>query len=187
MLSMNNLKTGSVFKYEAEPYIVIQSSHVHMGRGGSTLRVKMRNLVNGKVLERTFKPGDKIEEAQIETKRANFLYSDASQAYFMIDDDYDQVALSKDEVGDRLRFLKEGAQADIIFFDGRPVGVEVPKKVKLRVVLSPEAVRGNTASGNVTKTVALETGLEIPVPLFIREGDYLVINTDSGEYVERTS
>lgn len=187
MLSMNDLKTGSVFKYEAEPYVVIQSSHVHMGRGGSTLRVKMRNLVNGKVLERTFKPGEKIEEAQVETRRANFLYADKSQAYFMIEDDYDQVALSKDEVGDRLKFLKEGTQADIIFFEGSPVGVEVPKKVKLIVVLSPEAVRGNTASGNVTKIVALETGLEIPAPMFIREGDCLVINTDTGEYVERTN
>lgn len=184
---MNDLKIGSVFKYEAEPYIVIQSSHVHMGRGGSTLRVKMKNFVNGKVFERTFKPGEKIEEARIETRRANFLYSDASKAHFMIEDDYDQVNLSKDEVGDRLRFLKEGAQADIIFFEGSPVGVEVPKKVKLKVVLSPGAVRGNTASGNVTKIVALETGLEIPVPLFIREGDSLVINTDTGEYVERTS
>lgn len=187
MLSMNDLKTGSVFKYGAEPYIIIQFSHVHMGRGGSTLRVKMRNLVNGKVLERTFKPGDKIEEAQIETKRSNFLYSDKFQAYFMIEDDYDQVGLEVDEAGDRLKYLKEGAQADIVFFEDSPVGVEVPKKVKLRVVSSPEAVRGNTASGNVTKIVRLETGLEIPVPLFIREGDSLVINTDTGEYVERAS
>jgi len=184
---MNELKCGTVFKYEGEPFVVIHAVHSHMGRGGATSRIKMRNLINGRVLERGYKPGDKIEEADISRRKASFLYTGGDDVYFMDDVSYDQFSFSTDVVGEHVHYLKEGSKVDILFFEDRAVSVELPKKVTLKIASAPGAVKGNTASGNVTKLVTLETGLELGVPMFIREGEDIVVNTETGEYVERVN
>jgi len=186
MLDMNDLKIGVTFKFNQEPYIVIKAAHLKMGRGSAVLQAKIKNLQTGATLERNFKPADKFEEADLEKKRADFLYTDKDKIYFM-DDNYEQFFVDYELVKTQLNFLKESTSVNVLFFEGKAIGVELPPKVELKVTQAPPAVRGDTAQGSVTKTVSLETGAQINVPLFIKEGDIIRINTESGEYVERVN
>jgi elongation factor P len=157
-----------------------------MGRGGAVLKIKCRNLINGSILEKTYQGTEKAEEAETETKKANFMYKDKDQAYFMDNESYEQFDLPLEEIGESAMFLKDGTDVDVLYFEGKPVSVSLPIKVDLKVVSAPPGVKGNSA-GNVTKQVELETGAKINVPMFINEGDIIRINTDSGEYVERAN
>ena len=177
---------GRVIKLNGEPYIIIKTDHHKMGRGGAVLKIKCRNLINGNVLERTYQGTEKAEEAETETKKANFMYKDKEQAYFMDNDSYEQFDLPLEEIGDAAMFLKDGTDVDVLYFEGKPVSVSLPIKMDLKVVSAPPGVKGNSA-GNVNKQVELETGAKINVPMFINEGDVIRINTDSGEYVERAN
>jgi len=184
MLNLNEIKLGKIIKVGEEPYVVLKADHHKMGRGGAVLKVKLRNLINGSVLDKTFQGNDKAEEAATEKKKTDFLYQDKNEAYLMDNETYEQFSLSLDQLGSRSRFLKDGIKVDVLYFSGKPVVIELPVKVELRVVSAPPGVKGNSA-GNVTKTVELETGAEINVPMFINEGDVIKINTDTEEYVER--
>ncbi len=177
---------GRVIKLNGEPYIIIKTDHHKMGRGGAVLKIKCRNLINGNVLERTYQGTEKAEEAETETKKANFMYKDKEQAYFMDNASYEQFDLPLEEIGDAAMFLKDGTDVDVLYFEGKPVSVSLPIKMDLKVVSAPPGVKGNSA-GNVNKQVELETGAKINVPMFINEGDVIRINTDSGEYVERAN
>lgn len=184
MLNFNEIKTGRVIKIGNDPYIIIKADHHKMGRGGAVLKIKCRNLINGNVLEQTFQGTEKAEEAATETKKANFLYKDKNEAYFMDNSSYEQFGLPLMELGDSIKFLKEGVDVDVLYFENKPVSVSLPIKMDFKVVSAPPGVKGNSA-GNVNKQVEIETGALINAPMFVEEGDTIRINTDTGEYVER--
>ncbi|MCX6799591.1 MAG: elongation factor P [Candidatus Falkowbacteria bacterium] len=184
MLSINEIKLGKILKINNEPFIVIKTDHHKMGRGGAVLKTKLKNLINGNVLEKTFQGNDKADTAQTEKKDANFLYKNEDEAYFMDNTSYEQFSLPLETIGDNHKFLKEGVKVDVLYYNENPVSVSLPVKVDLKVISAPPGVKGNTAS-NVNKTVELETGAEIQAPLFVNEGDTIRINTETGEYVER--
>lgn len=184
MLSLSEIKVGKIIQVNNEPYIVIRTDHHKMGRGGAVLKVKLRNLINGNILDKTFQGNDKAEEASTEKKKANFMYKDENEAYFMDNETYDQFSLPVEQLGEKQKFLKDGTDVDVLYFNNKPVAVDLPVKVELKVVSAPPGVKGNSA-GNVNKVITLETGAEINAPMFINEGDVIRINTDTGEYVER--
>lgn len=183
MLTIGQIKKGQAIVYQGEPYIVIDSAHSKQGRAGAVLRVKIRNLRANNVLEITFQGNDKIDEADLVYRKCQFLYADDNAVYFM-DPNFEQFGLNKDVAEDSLKYLKEGQSVDIAFWQGSPVTLKLPPKVDLLVSEAAPAVRGDTAN-NASKIVKLETGLEISVPMFIKEGDKIRINTESCAYVER--
>lgn len=150
------------------------------------MQTKLRNLKNGKVLEMTFKPGDSVEQADLEKRKASYLYRDPAGIYFMDSETYDQVPIDPTTLGERTQLLQEGMAVDIVFFNNVPISVNLPPKIDLAVTSAPPPVRGDSAS-NVTKSVTLETGITLQVPLFIKEGDIIRINTDTLEYTERVT
>jgi elongation factor P len=186
MLNFNEIKTGKVIKLNSEPFIIIKTDHHKMGRGGAVLKVKCRNLINGNILERTYQGAEKAEEAETETKKANFMYKDKDEAYFMDNTSFEQFNLPLEEVGESVQFLKDGVDVDVLYFESRPVSISLPIKMDFKVVSAPPGVKGNSA-GNVNKQVEIETGAKLNVPMFINEGDVIRINTDTGEYVERAN
>ena len=184
MLGLSEIKVGKIIQVTGEPYLVTRTDHHKMGRGGAVLKTKLRNLITGNVLDKTFQGNDKAEEANTEKKKANYLYKDVEEAHFMENENYEQFSLPVDQIGDKLKFLKDGTDVDVLYFDNKPVAVEPPIKVVLKVTSAPPGVKGNTA-GNVTKQIELETGMLIAAPMFVSEGDLIRVNTDTGEYVER--
>jgi elongation factor P len=186
MLNFNEIKTGRVIKVNSQPFIISKTDHHKMGRGGAVLKIKCRNLINGNILEQTYQGAEKAEEAGTETKPANFLYKDPNEAYFMDNVSFEQFNLPLEEIGEAAKFLKEGVDLDVLYFEGRPVSLSLPIKMEFKVVSAPPSVKGNSA-GNVNKQVEIETGAQINVPLFINEGDIIRVNTDTGEYVERAN
>ncbi|MCX6796733.1 MAG: elongation factor P [Candidatus Falkowbacteria bacterium] len=184
MLSISEIKIGCLLQVNNEPYIVIRADHHKMGRGGAVLKTKLKNLINGSVLEKTYQGNEKAEEAETETKKANFMYKDDSQAFFMDNGSYEQFEINLDQIGSQQKYLKEGIDVDVLYFQGQPVSIQLPIKMEFKVVSAPPGVRGNSA-GSVTKQVEIETGETISAPLFVNEGDIIRLNTDTGEYVER--
>ncbi len=184
MLSLNEIKTGKVLLISNEPHLVIKTHHHKMGRGGAVLKVKMRNLISSNILDRTFQGNEKAEPAQTQTKKANYMYKDDNEAHFMDNDSYEQFSMQVEDIGDKIKFLKDGTDVDVLYFDDRAVSVSLPIKVELKVVVAPPGVKGNSA-GNVTKQIELETGATITAPLFVNEGDVIRVNTDTEEYAER--
>ena len=184
---MNDLKVGKCVVYKNEPYIIQYTQHVQMGRGSAILRTKLKNLISGIVIEDTFKGGDKLDEADLSRKKAQFMYRDGDDFYFMDEETYDQFPLPKDHIGEINNYIKEGQAVDILYYDEKPVLIYLPPKVELKVISAPEGARGNTAQGSVTKPATLETGYECQVPLFVKDGDMIRVNTDTGTYVERVS
>jgi len=180
MLSLNEIKIGTLIKIADEPYAVIKADHHKMGRGGAVLKTKLKNLLNGNVVEKTFQGNDKADE----TNQANYLYKTETEACFMNNESYEQFSLPLEQIGDKLKFLKESMDVDILYFQGQPASLKLPVKISLKVTSSPPGVKGNSA-GNVTKAVQLETGMQINAPMFINEGDMVIVNTDTGEYVSR--
>jgi len=184
MLSLNEIKLGKLIQIASEPYVVIRADHHKMGRGGAVLKTKLRNLINSNVLEKTFQGNDKAEEAETEKRKANFMYKDEAAAFFMDNESYEQFDLPLSDIGEKQKFLKDGTDVDVLYFKDKPVALDLPVKMKFKVISAPPGVRGNSA-GSVTKQVELETGALIAAPLFIDEGEIIVVNTDTGEYVER--
>jgi elongation factor P len=184
MLSLTEIKIGKVLLVNKEPYVVVKADHHKMGRGGAVLKTKLRNVLSGNVMERTFQGSDKAEEAEVEYKKADYLYKDEHNGYFMDTESYEQFELPLEQIEEQLKFLKDGTAIEALYFQGQPMAIKLPIKVELKVTSAPPGVRGNSA-GNVMKTVELETGAEIQVPMFIEAGTVIRINTDSGEYTER--
>jgi len=184
MLSLNELKTGKIILENGAPYVITKTDHHKVARGGAVLKIKLKNLIDGSVLERTYQGNDKAEEADTQTKQANFMYLDENNANFMDNDTYEQFAISLADLGDKQKYLKEGTDVDVLYFDNTPVAINLPVKMEFKVTSAPPGVKGNSA-GNVTKKVTIETGAEVAAPLFINEGDTIRVNTDSGEYAER--
>lgn len=184
MLSLSEIKIGSLVKINDEPYIVIKAEHHKMGRGGAVLKTKLKNLINGNILERTFQGNEKAEEAETETNKANYLYKTEAEAHFMNNETFEQFSLPLEQIGDKIKYLKEGTDVDMLYFQAQPVALKLPVKIGLKVTSAPPGVKGNSV-GNVTKVVELETGVQVSVPMFISEGEMVMVNTDTGEYVGR--
>jgi len=184
MFSMSDLKIGTIIELENEPYVVQFTQHTKMGRGGAVLKTKIKNLISENVLEKTFKSCDKIKEVTLEKSRANFLYKDENNIYLMDNKTYEQFSLPISQVKDKINFLKEGQEMEVLNFNGLPVNIKLPPKIILEVTDAPPGVKGDTAQG-ASKIAVCETGLQISVPLFINQGDKILINTESKEYVER--
>ncbi|HET6206998.1 MAG TPA: elongation factor P [Terracidiphilus sp.] len=178
------IKRKMYFEFENVPYYCLDVEvSTPTARGGQTLvRLKMRNLLTRAVFDKTFKAGDKFREPDLETVEASYLYSDSDGSYFLDQSSYETLTLSSDKLGDALDFLVEGAIIQLDKFNGNPIGVQLPAQVELTVEYTEPGVRGDTASGGVTKAARLETGLEIKVPFFVKTGEKVKVNTETREF-----
>ncbi len=183
-LGVTDLKKGQVFQLDGTPYRVIEYAQKVMGRGGSIVNVKIKSLIDGKVLDKTFKGNESIEPADITTKSVQYLYSDGQKFYFMDEATYEQFELSATDMSGKTGFMKEGDLVQAQLFDGRVFNIELPKNVPLKVTYTEDAVKGDTSS-SITKTAQLETGVTIKVPAFIKTGDLVSVDTLTGAYRER--
>ena len=184
MVSAGDFRNGVTFEMDGNVYQIIEFQHVKPGKGAAFVRAKIRNVIAGSVVERTFNPNDKYPTAYIERKEMSFSYSDGDLFYFMDPESYELVPVNKDDVGDNLKFVKEEMVCKSLSYKGKIFGIEPPTFVELQVTETEPGFKGNTAT-NATKPAKLETGAEIRVPLFINEGDMIRIDTRTGEYMER--
>lgn len=169
-----------------EPFVIVDFQHVKPGKGGAFVRTKMKSLISGNVLDKTFRSGEKVDVPDLEEKKMSFLYRDDSGFCFMDTQTYDQMMLKEDQIGDAIGYLKENIEVDLLFHNGTPIGIDLPMFLELEVVETDPGVRGNTASGG-SKPAKLETGIIVSVPLFLNEGDKVKVDTRTGEYIERVS
>ena len=179
-----DIRKGVTFLYEGKIMTIVEFQHVKPGKGAAFVRTKMKNVVDGRTLENTFNPTDKLELAHIETKDMEYLYTDGEFYYFMDKETYEQIPLNHSQVEDALQFVKENGTVKMKFFQGSPFSVEPENFVELLITVCEPAAIGNTAT-NATKPATLETGAEVKVPLFIDEGEMIVVDTRTGEYLSR--
>jgi elongation factor P len=184
MYQPTDLKKGVVCQIDGKPYRVIEYGQKVMGRGGSIVNVKLKNLIDGSVIPKTFKGQDKIEPAEVSNKTVQYLYNDGAVFYFMDPETFEQFELASDIVDDARQYLKEGDSLTLQFFDDKVINVELPKNLYLEVTYSEDVVKGDTTS-SVLKDATLETGLVVKVPSFIKTGDIISVDTTTGEYRER--
>lgn len=184
MLGISDIKAGKNIVLEGTPFAVLYHEHSKTGRAGSVLRTRIKNLVTGAVLEKTFQGAEQVEEADVAKGKAQFLYKESGGYAFMDNESYEQFSLAKDALGDTTNYLIEGTEVVVLYFNGNPINIELPIKMKLKVVEAPPGIKGNTVSTG-GKMVTLETGMQISTPLFVNEGDEIIVNTERGEYVSR--
>lgn len=184
MYQPTDLKKGTVCQIDGKPYRVIEYGQKVMGRGGSIVNVKLKNLIDGSVIPKTFKGQDKIETAEVTNKTVQYLYNDDADFYFMDPETFEQFQLSRDIVDSAAGYLKEGDNLTLQFFGDRVINVELAKNVYLEVTYSEDVVKGDTTS-SVLKNATLETGITVKVPAFIKTGDVISVDTTTGEYRER--
>jgi len=182
----SQFKNGTIIEIEGEIYSVVWFQHHKPGKGGAVMRTKLRNLKSGSTVERTFKSGEKFREVEMERKKKEFMYNDGKNYFFMDTKTYEQIAIPKEQLGEIAGFLKENTTVDALYLDGNYTGIELPANVALKIVETVPGVKGDTVT-NVMKEAGLETGATIKVPLFIKEGDIVLVDTRTGEYVERVS
>ncbi len=186
MYEITELKIGTNITFDGEHYRIVWNPFSKTGRQGGVMAVKMKNLRNGKVIPKTFQGADKITPAEILMRKAQFLYKDGEGFNFMNSEDFDQFSLSEEAVGECGKFLKDGEEYDLMYFDGTPINVNLSIKMEFEVAETMPGVKGDTASGG-TKPAKLDCGVTVSVPLFIAEGEKIRINTDTLEYVERAN
>ncbi len=183
-LSITELKKGVLFVLDGQPFRVVTYNQKVMGRGGSIVNVRIKSLIDGKVLEKTFKGNEQLDRADVTNQTVQYLYSDGPVFYFMNEETFDQFEVAADLVGDGAGYIKEGDKVTLQFFDGRPINVDLPKNVPLLVTYTEDAVKGDTSS-SITKDATLETGITVRVPAFIKQNDVISIDTATGAYRER--
>ncbi len=183
-LSITELKKGTLFQLDGVPYRVVEYSQKVMGRGGSIVNVRIKSLLDGKVLEKTFKGNEQLESADVNNQNVQYLYTDGTTFFFMNQDTFEQFEVSADLVGDGSKYLKEGDVIQLQFFDGSPINVELPKNVPLLVTYTEDVVKGDTTS-SVQKDATVETGATVKVPAFVKTGDVISVDTATGAYRER--
>ena len=186
MVDTSDFKNGLTIKVDGSPCIVVWFQHHKPGKGGAIMRAKLKNLETGAITETTFKSGTKFEEVSLTRKKKQFLYSSGNDYTFMDMENYEQIAMSKEKLGDLVKFLKPDAEVEALYIDDKLVTMDLPLNVELKVVSTAPGYRGDTVTGG-SKPATLETGIDVQVPLFIKEGDILKIDTRTGEYVERVS
>jgi len=186
MYSTADFKKGLKIEFNGEPYEIVDFQHVKMGRGGAIVRTKMKNLKTGYITENTFRSGEKVGKPNLEEKEMQFLYKSDNDYIFMDNETYEQFSISETLIGDSKDYLLENMNVRILFFEGRPIGIELPTFVEIKVVETVPGIKGDTVSGG-SKPAKLETGATIQVPLFISEGDIIKIDTRTGTYIERVN
>lgn len=184
MISTSDFKNGISIELEEALYTIVEFQHVKPGKGGAFVRTKLKHFQTGAIIDKTFRAGEKFEQAIIERKDMQYIYNDGHHYYFMDKDSYEQIPINLDQIGEYADLLKEGNEAEITFWKGKVVGLELPASIQLEVVKTMPGVKGNTVSGAL-KPATLETGAVVQVPLFIKEGDSIKITTKDKKYQER--
>ena len=185
MYQTTDFKNGLKIELDGKPYVIVNYQHVNPGKGSAFVRTKLKNLVTGQVLEKTFKAGvDTAGKPDLEEREMEYMYSDQEGYNFMDQKTYETIHLNHDQVGDAKNYLQEGIKLDILYYNERPISLNLPNFVNLRVQSTDPGLKGDTASGGMKKAI-METGLQVNVPLFIKENELLKIDTRNGEYVER--
>jgi len=184
MIDVNELRKGVTFELDGSLYKVLDYSHNKTGRGNANIRVRARNLLTGANIERTFNSGLSVQDVSLDFHNVAYLYNDGDFYHFMDNETFEQPALKAEMLGDDALYLKEGMEVKLTFYNGAPLDVEFPSSVDLKVVEAENAIRGDTATG-VTKRVKTETGLMVNCPQFVKVGDTIKVNTETGEYVTR--
>ena len=183
--SAGDFRNGTTFEMDGNVFRVVEFQHVKPGKGSAFVRTKLKNVISGAVIEKTFNPSEKFPAAQIEKKEMQYLYNDENLYYFMDNDTYEQTPLNKEELGDTLKYLKDNMIVKMLSFKGKVFAVEPPIFVELEITYTEPGFAGNTAGAGQTKPAELETGYKINVPLFVNTGDIIRIDTRTGEYMER--
>ncbi|HEY5714596.1 MAG TPA: elongation factor P, partial [Candidatus Gracilibacteria bacterium] len=184
MLGITDLKLGTTIQIDGQPYVVTWNQHSKQARGAGVMKTKLKNLITGNSIERTFQGSEKLDPAEVNFRRAQYLYQNGDEYEFMDQENYEQMTFSSAQLGETVNFLRDGIDADIQYFDGKPINVQLQPKMIYEVIETEPGVKGNTA-GSVTKNATIETGYELKVPPFIEKGEKIVVNTLSGDYVER--
>jgi elongation factor P len=183
-IDTSSFRNGLKIELDGEPYTIIYFQHVKPGKGGAFVRTKVRHLRTGKVLDRRFRAGERVELADVEERPMQYLYQDGEQLVFMDTETYEQTPFTAEQVGDARQFLKENLDVQVIFWRGRPINIEMPNFIEAAVTQCEPGEKGDTAS-NVTKPATIETGAVVQVPLFIKQGERIRVDTRTGSYVER--
>ena len=184
--STAQFRKGLKIEISGEPFFIVDFQHVKPGKGGAFIRTKMKSLISGNVLDKTFRSGEKVDVPDLEEKKMSYLYRDESGFYFMDSQTFEQMMLSEDQIGDAIGYLKENIELNLLFHNGAPIGIDLPMFLELQVSETDPGLKGNTASGG-SKPAKLETGITVQVPLFVNEGDVVKVDTRTGEYIERVS
>ena len=184
MLESGDLKKGVKLEIDGEPYVVVQFEFVKPGKGQALYKCKLKNMVTGVQFDKTYRSGEKFNEANLEERSVEYLYSDAQGYCFMDTGTYEQHFMTADQIGEAVSFLKENTVCSVLFFDGKPIGLTLPNFVELKIVQADPWIKGDTASGD-SKPATLETGYVLQVPTFVGEGEIIKIDTRTGAYVER--
>ncbi len=184
MIDVNELRKGVTFELDGALFKVVDYSHNKSGRGNASIRIKARNLLTGANIERTFNSGQSVQDVRLDFHNVSYLYSDGEFYHFMDSETFDQPALEKEMLGETALYLKEGMEAKLTFYKGKPLDIELPTSVDMEVTEAEMAIRGDTATG-VTKKVKTDTGLTVQVPNFVNVGDTIRVDTRTGEYVTR--
>jgi len=184
LISTNDLKNGITIQVDGDIFVVMETQHVKPGKGAAIVKAKLKNLRSGAIFEKTFNAGVKVQTARIEKQLMQYLYSMNDEYYFMNMETYEQISLTKDHLGDGVNFLIENAEVYVTSFEGEVIGIDLPDKINLKVTHTEPAVKGNTTN-NALKDATVETGLLVRVPLFIEEGETIVVSTSDGKYVSR--
>ncbi len=185
MISATQIRNGMVIIHNNEPYRVVNFRFTMSGRGSNSIPVKLRNVITGASAEVRFRSDDKVEKAFISEEDYEFLYQDGDEYWFMNNETYEQISLKKDEIEDVTGYLLPNIACKVQVYNGRPIGVSLPNSVELKVIETEPSIKGATASSNVQKPAKLETGITVQVPMFVQQGDRVIINTESGEYQGR--
>lgn len=184
MLNLSEIKTGKMILWEEQPYMVLHHEHSKTGRAGAVLRTKLKHIITGAVIDKTFQGSEKVDDADVTKAKAQYLYREGDNYVFMDNDSYEQFSLSQEVLGSAASYLVEGTEVTVLQFNGNPFNIELPVKITLTVVEAPPGIKGDSVSSG-DKVVTVETGLKVTTPLFVKEGDKIIINTEKGTYVSR--
>ena len=184
LMDIGEIRKGTKLVQDGDPWVVTEYQFVKPGKGQALYKCKMKNMVTGALVDRTYRSGEKFEKADLEEHRVQYLYTDGEEYHFMNNESYEQFAMRADQVGESANFLYENLDVDMLFFNGGPIGITLPNFVELEITQSDPGVKGDTAS-NTTKPATLSTGYVVQVPLFIDEGEWVKVDTRTGAYVER--
>ena len=184
-ISTNQFKNGTHIEIDGKIWKIIEFQHVKPGKGGAFVRTKLRRIEDGSVIDKTFRAGEKFRPVRTESKKMQYLYDSGEAAVFMDSQDYDQIEITKEQLGDSMQWVLPNAEVDVLFVDEKPSDVQVPSAIEMKVTQTDPGLKGDTASGGGNKPATLESGVVVQVPLFIEEGESVRVDTRSGEYISR--
>jgi len=184
MISTNDFRTGQTIEWDNSVWVVVDFQHVKPGKGAAFVRARLRNVISGNTVETTFRAGERLPKAQIDYRQMQYMYETDGEYMFMDQESFEQIGLREDVLGDALKYLKENMIIGVQFYQGTPIGVELPNFVELTIVKTDPGLRGDTATGG-TKPATLETGAVVQVPLFVQEGERIRVDTRTHQYLER--